>query len=215
MKQFISYQLSAISYHGRNFFLWLIVIIAFLIGFACQKDTKTDSSSDSGSIFSFDDTDKAVDLVNSANTELRDVREIFQNSKDETTELYQAVKKKDVKQIKTLCESLKQLINDGLSHGENAISKLEDAQNLNINKTFKEYLSLKEDAIRKQIDAFKIRLETARLLRDQLDASPTFSVVKVNAELQDKENKFTDVFNAASDLHQKANALYKAKGDNE
>ena len=191
---------------------------AILLFGACQKTVKVDDSTDdSGSIFNFaGDTDKAVGLVNTANDELREVRKIFQDSKDKTNALYDAVSKKDVKRVKELCESLKQTINDGLQHGNNAVEKLEAAQKLKLNSNFADYLDLKEQAINKQIEAFKVRLETARLLRDQIDANPkNFSVQKVSAELKEKEIKFTDVFNAASDLHQKANALYKAKGGNE
>lgn len=194
--------------------VWLIILNVGIFLAACgtaEKNSDEPVSTESSILDFTSDTQKAVNLVEQANTELLQVRKVFQASQDEQAGLYEAVSSKDIKRIKELCEKLKQSINDGLQHAENALSKIEAAQNLKINDDFKDYLDLKTQALKKQIEAFKIRHELARLLRDQLDVSPNTPIQKITAQLKEKEVKFTDTFSLASDFHDKANELFREK----
>jgi hypothetical protein len=94
---------------------------------------------------------------------------------------------KDAEKVKKITDDLVYLINDGIALGEGAVEKIVKAQQMNINPDFKEYLSLKEESLRKQLEAFESRRQAVRLLRDSFGTNDSALVEKQNKGLRIKK----------------------------
>lgn len=189
-----------------NRFLYLILFGA-LFCFSCQK---AENSPDNPSIFSFsDDTETAVQLVQDANDELKRIKILYNENEGKIDELKDALGKKDIEKVKEISNNLVYVINDGFVFADSAKDKLEKAQEMNINETFKEYLSLKEESLGKQIEAFKFRHEAARLLRESVGASDKLEIDQARALFKGKEENFQKTMEEARRISQQADDLAK------
>lgn len=190
------------------------VLLFFLLAFlfivsACRKN---DSSADSGGIDILnlsDQTPEAVELVNQANAELKKIKTLYQENNDQVDELKEAMKANDIDKVKKIADNLVVQINDGMNMGEDAISKIEKAQDMQISEKFKEYLRLKEQALRKQHDGFRFRFEAAKFLRDKFGGKDRAEIETAKAQLKEQDDNYQKYMLAARDLSQEANKLYK------
>ena len=187
--------------------IFCLLILAALFCFSCQK---TENGAEDSGIFSFsDDTETAVQLVQDANDELKRIKILYNENEGKIDELKEALGKKDIEKVKEISNNLVYVINDGFIFADSAKGKLEKAQELNINETFKEYLSLKEESLEKQIEAFKFRHEAARLLRESISASDKLEIDQARALFKEKEENFQKTMEEARRISEQADNLAK------
>ena len=137
-------------------FISLCLILVSLS--ACQKN----DASDSYDILQFsDDTTKAAELVSDANEDLNKIKIMYKKNETQSEELKSAMSGQDIEKVKTITANLVNIINDGTSLGQDALKKIEEAEAMNINADFKEYLELKAQSLQKQLDAFEHRRQAS------------------------------------------------------
>lgn len=183
-----------------------VCLIILFVFSACQK-SETSEISD---ILSFsDDTSAAAELVSNANEDLNKIKVMYKKNEVQLEELKIAMGDKDIEKVKKITDDLVYVLNDGMALGESAIEKISKAQAMNINEDFKEYLRLKEESLRKYLDAFEHRRQAARLLRDSFGKNDPAQIEKAKVEFKVKEENFIKTMEAARDFSKKANALAK------
>ena len=173
---------------------------------ACKK---TDSSDDFETSFFSDDTTAAAELVTQANEDLNKIKLMYKKNEDQLEELQSAMKSNDIEKVKKITDDLVYVINDGMALGESAVEKLEKAEAMNINPEFKEYLDLKTQGLRKQLEAFEERRQAARLLRDVFGANDPAMIEKSKHGFKEKEDHFQKIMEEAREIGKKANDLAK------
>ena len=185
----------------------LFVLLSLFLFAAC---TKSDSSSESFDVLSFsDDTSAASDYVLEANKDLNKIKIIYKKNEAKLEELKTAMSEKDIDKVKKITDDLVYIINDGMALGESAVEKIVKAQEMNINADFKEYLRLKEESLRKQLEAFENRRQAARLLRDSFGTNDPALIEKAKGGFKEKEESFEKMMKEAHAISLKANDLAK------
>ena len=154
-----------------------------------------------------DETDKAGELVTKANEDLREIRKIQKANFSKLEELKEAMSSKDTPRVQKILDELIDAIEDGIALGETARARIGDASEKKTNEKFKEYLRLKEEALGKQIDAFKFRVSVAKTLRDKFGTSDQAEIEKAKMEFQQQEESFQKLWDAAEDLNERATKL--------
>lgn len=191
--------------------LLIIFLAVSLAAFACRK-SESSATEPTGGIDILglsDQTTEAVELINGANAQLRKIKTIYRENNGQVDELKEAMKANDIGTVKKIADGLVIQINDGMNLGEDAISKIERAQEMQINEKFKEYLRLKEQALRKQHDGFRFRFEAAKFLRDKFGGKDKAEIEAAKEQLKEQDDNFQKYMLAARDLSQEANKLYK------
>ncbi len=189
----------------KNVLLIILVFLTLVLG--CSKDSGTSKTSEPG-IFG-DETQDASKLILEANDELKKVKAIYKANKNRSEELKAAMAQKDIEKVKTTLNDLVLQINDGLVSGESAYSKIEKAEAMDINSTYKEYLELKKDSLRKHLDAFELRRQVAQSFRNSFGGKDPKALDQAQAELTEKENEFQKLIDEGRDLSKEANDLYE------
>ena len=192
----------------RNVF---ILVLSIVICFAFLSCKKAETDSDNSSIFDFssDDTAKAVELIQAANDELKRIKILYNENETELKELREASKNQDIAKIKQISNDLVYVINDGFIFADSAKSKIDEAQQLNINPHFKDYLGLKEDSLDLQIEAFKSLHEAARLLRDSAGSQNKDEMEKAKLVFKEKDENFKKKMEEAKQKSEQADELAK------
>jgi hypothetical protein len=93
--------------------------------------------------------------------------------------------------------------------GESAIGKIEKAQQMSINADFKEYLSLKQESLQRQMDAFENYRQAARFLRDGYNPKDEKQRERVKIEFADRDANFQKIMETAREYSKKANDFAK------
>ena len=187
--------------------IFLAGLICFLVLLAACKKSETAEISD---ILDFtDDTTAAADLVTQANADLNKIKIMYKRNEDRLEELKTAMSNQDVEEVRKISDDLVYILNDGMKLCENAIEKIEKAEAMNINPDFKEYLRLKQESLRKQLDAFESRRQIARLLRDGFGANDPKLIERGKLEFKEKEENFQKTMETAREISKKANQLAK------
>lgn len=161
------------------------------------------------SIIFSDETEKAAKLVAEANEDLKRIRRIYKENEGRIEELKQAIKENQADKVRSIADELVYVINEGMSLGESAIEKIKEAEQMNINETYKEYLELKRTSLEKQLEAFELRRQSAVLLRDSFGTKDKFTIEKVKSEFKDKEENFQRQMEVARQISAEANQLAK------
>jgi uncharacterized protein YbcV (DUF1398 family) len=188
----------------------LPVSLVFLATIMFLSACKTSENSES--LIFTDETNEAVQLVSEGNLLLKDVKKIYKENEKKIDTLKEAMNAKDVETVKKLADDFVYKIDDGMTIGEDAFKKIEEASYKNSNPKFQEYLSLKKLSLRKQLDAFEFRRLLARQLRDAFKVTTDSSMLeKVKSELQQKEESFKKLISEAEKLSKEANELAKTK----
>jgi hypothetical protein len=189
-------------------FISIFSMIAFTLS-ACKP---TDSSVTTEPSFFSDETTEAVSLVKEANEMLRGVKKLYKENEKNLQDLKEAINAKNVDTVKKLSDDFVYQINDGMTLAEDAFKKIDEASNKNINSKFQEYLSLKKQALRKQLDAFEFRRQLARQLRDAFKITKDAGILeKAKGELQQKEENFRKLMDEAREISLQANELATTK----
>ncbi len=183
-----------------KFFLFLIILL-FLTLTGCNLFSESSLLED--------DTDKAIKLVNDANTNLRSIRRLYVENNKKFTEFKQALQNKEVEKVKKLANDLQYAINDGYVLAENAKEKIAKAQELEINPEFREYLQLKESSLDLQIKAFEYRRQSAKLFRDEFGTENELELKTASEKFQQNEKEFAKYMKDAEEMGKQADKMAK------
>lgn len=162
-----------------------------------------------------DETMEARKLVEEANKDLREIKKLYEeNEGDEDKpgkrqQLKQALEANDAAQVRKIADDVNYLIVDGMNYARTAIEKIQQAQELNINDEYREYLSLKEMALKKQVEGFDQYRHASRSLRDNYDPQNDAIRAKVKIEFDDRTDKYRKLMEEARDFSSQANELAK------
>jgi len=192
----------------KNFFLPVICLslCASVFLTACGKNSQTETSD----ILNFsDDTTAAAQTVADANEDLNKIKVLYKKNEDKRDELIAAMKGSDTENVRKIADDLVYIINDGMALGESAIGKIEKAREMNINSDFNEYLRLKVESLRKQMDAFENYRQAARFLRDGYDPKDDKQRASVKLEFARRDENFQKTMEGAREYVKKANDLAK------
>lgn len=185
------------------------LICFFLFGLLFAACKKSDSSEGFDVLSFSDETSAAAELVQSANEDLNKIKIMYKKSEAQQEELKAAMSEKDVEKVKKITDDLVYVINDGMALGDSAVEKIEKAEAMNINSDFKEYLGLRADSLRKQLEAFEERRQSARLMRDMFGTNDPATIEKAKHGVKEKEESFQKTLQEARDITKKANELAK------
>lgn len=186
----------------------LICLSLLVFTSSCQKSAQSESYD----ILSFsDETTAAAELISDANEDLNKIKVIYKRNESKREELKEAMKANDAENVKQIADDLVYIFNDGMRLAESAIEKIEKAQLMNINSDFREYLNLKAESLRKQLEAFENYRQAARILREGYDPKDDAQREKVKAAFAEKDDNFQKIMEEAREFSKKANELAKEK----
>ena len=153
-------------------------------------------------------TDEANKLVNEAKDDLEEIDKIDDEASKKQSDLNKSMNDKNVDETKRILGDLVKDIDRGLDKGKSAADKVEQASKLDVDSTYKEYLSIKAQAFRKEIEAWTAMREAAVIARDNYTASglPTDK----RTEYVNKVDQFKKLRQEAKDLHKKASDIARA-----
>ncbi len=156
-----------------------------------------------------DETTDAAALVRDANQDLTKIKFLYRDNEGKREELKKALESNNADQVKKVSDDVVYLINDGTGFGKSAIDKIEKAQELNANEDYKEYLRLKEESLKRQLDAFENYRQAARSLRDNYDPKNAQLRDKVKEEFKTRSENYQKIMEKARDFSNQANELAK------
>lgn len=180
-----------------------IVLIAVLFCVSCRSSGGIDILGPA------DETAEAAKIVTEANQDLTEIKKLYKKNEGKREELKTAMSADDAVAVKKIADDVVYIINDGADFGKSAIEKLERAQDMQINDDYKEYLRLKEEALKKQLAAFDNYRQAARSLRDNYDPKNTQMREKVKVEFKERSENYQKIMESARDLSNRANELAK------
>lgn len=162
-----------------------------------------------------DETADAAKLVQEANKELTEIKKIYKENEgdDEKPGLRESIKKalvaNDAAQVKILTGKAVDSIGDGMTHARTAIEKIQEAQALNVNPDYNQYLNYKELSLTKQVEAFEQYRQAARALRDNYDPNNEELRKKVAIEFDQRSDQYRKLMEDARDFSSYANEIAK------
>lgn len=180
----------------------IFLVASIALSAACK-------SSSSGLLGPVDETAEAGKLVEQANQDLKKIRELYENNEGKRQELKNALETDNEADVKRLSTEVVQLINEGTNFGNSAVDKIGEAGDMQINDQYKEYLRLKQEALKKQLSAFAQYHAAARVLRDNYDPKNAQNREKVKAEFDSRSERYRELMEKARDNSSEANELYK------
>ncbi len=190
-----------VNTRGRvNAALALIMLAAVTLACASLKNLGKNNS-----------LDEANKLVDSAKSDLEEINKISEEADEKQNELNKADRAGNVDEVKKILGELIEDIDRGTKLGESAADKVERASKMDVDSTYKEYLSLKAQAFRKEIDAFRALKEAATIARDSYTAQGL--PADKRTEYTNKINEYKKLKNEARDLHKKAADIARANPD--
>ncbi len=181
----------------------LIFIFSTAFTFSCKS---SGSSSDSGIFGPADETLEAGEIVKEANEILKNIKKLYRENEGKREDLKDAMEANKTDEARKIAEEVVRLIDTGTSNAGDALKKLQEAQEKNINPDYREYLRLKESTIRLQLDAFDKYFEAAKMLRDNFDP-------KNNAKRNDVKEKFKELSQAYREKMDNARLLSDQAND--
>jgi len=152
---------------------------------------------------------EAAQLVAEANVELKKIKVLYEKNEDKRSEIKKALEGNDAATVKRISDDVVYIINDGFDSGKAAVDKISQAQEMEINDDYREYLRLKEEALRKQMEAFEHYRQAARILRDNYDPNNTAQREKVKEEFKNRSENYAALMEKARDYSNQANELAK------
>lgn len=193
-------------YKPASRLLIYIQLCVFFLFSSCKKAEQTESYD----ILNFsDETTEAAALITDANEDLNKIKVLYKKNESKREELKAAMKENNIENVKKIADELVYIINDGMALGESAIAKIEKAQGMSINPDFKEYLSLKQESLQRQMDAFENYRQAARYLRDGYNPKDERQRERVKVEFADRDANFHKIMETAREYSKKANDLAK------
>lgn len=191
----------------KNFRLACLILLSAFI-FSCGADV-SDNENDSGFFDFSSDTEKAVKLIEEANNELRRIKNLYNQNQTSLKELKEANQNRASEKVKFISRNLVDVINDGFVIADSAKSKVIEAQKFNIHQDYKDYLSLKEQSLEKQIEAFQFLYDAAKLLSDTAGSEDKQQIEKARFVFKEKEENFQSRMEEAKKISLEADDLAK------
>ena len=182
------------------------VLISLLAMTACKSSGRTDAPT---SIFSSDETADAAKIVASANEDLTKIKVLYKDNEDKREDLKKAMETDNAEQVKKIADQVVYLINDGFDSAQSAIDKIEKAQEMQVNDDYREYLRLKEESLKHELDAFENYRQAARTLRDNYDPKNAAQRDKVKEDFKTRVDNYRKLMEQARDYSNQANELAK------
>lgn len=189
----------------QKILLVLAAIAALLLSSACRR-------SSGGGIDILGPTDETADaaqIVADANADLKKIKVLYDQNEGKREELKKAMEANDTDKVKKIADDVVYLINDGAESGKSAVDKIEKAQEMQINDDYREYLRLKEEALKRQMLAFEEYRQAARSLRDNYDPKNAQLRDKVKEEFKTRSENYQKIMEQARDYSNRANELAK------
>ncbi|MEP7074252.1 MAG: hypothetical protein ABI878_00465 [Acidobacteriota bacterium] len=184
-----------------------VIAICICASAACKRSTSTGGGIDI--LGPADETAEAGKVVADANEDLKKIKVLYDANIDKREELKKALEANDAAQVKKLADEIVYLINDGNQSGLSAVDKLQKAQELHVNDDYSEYLRLKEDSIKKELDAFEHYRQAARTLRDNYDPNNAAVRDKVKEEFKTRSENYQKTMEGARADSGQANQIAK------
>ncbi len=156
-----------------------------------------------------DETDEAAKVVAEANQDLTKIKVLHEQNESKREELKAAMEKNDAVAAKKIADDVVYLINDGAAFGNSAVEKIQKAQEMQINDDYREYLRLKEESLKLQLEAFENYRMAARTLRDNYDPKNAALRDKVKLEFKTRDENYRTIMEKARDFSNRANELAK------
>lgn len=199
-----SYQLMASSYMS----IWWLVVFALFAALVFGS-CKSSGRSESPSIFSTDETGEAAKIVASANEDLTKIKVLYKDNESKREDLKKAMEIDNAEQVRKIADEVVYLINDGFDNAQSAIDKIEKAQEMQINDDYREYLRLKEESLKRELEAFENYRQAARTLRDNYDPKNAAQREKVKEDFKNRVENYRKLMEEARDYSNQANELAK------
>lgn len=162
-----------------------------------------------------DETAEAAKLVAEANIELTKIKVLYRENEGDVEkegkrlQLSKAMEAKDKEQVRKVTTEIIQLIDEGTDNGQTAVDKIQQARDMQINADYQEYLRLKEEALKKQLEAFAKYRQAAQALRDNYDPLNSEQRDKVTAVFEERSESYREIMEKARAHSSEANELYK------
>jgi hypothetical protein len=162
-----------------------------------------------------DETPAAAQLILEANQELTKIKVLYRENegdvdkKGKRQQLREALEADDKENVQKVTGEIIQLIDEGSEHGRIAVDKIQQARDMRINDDYQEYLRLKEEALKKQLEAFAKYRQAANSLRSNYDPKNAELRDKVKQIFEEQSNSYREIMEKARDNSSQANELYK------
>ena len=156
-----------------------------------------------------DETVDAAKVIVQANEDLTKIKGLYKQSEGKREELKKALETNDAVTVKKLSDDLVYAINDGVSFGQSAVEKIQQAEEMEINADYREYLRLKEEGLKKQLEAFENYRQAAIMLRNSYDPKNKVMREKVAAEFKTRSENYSKIMENAREFSTRANELAK------
>lgn len=151
-------------------------------------------------------------LVQEAKDDLDKVEKIQDDNEDRVSKINQAENANDAAEVKKQLNEAIEAIDKGLESGNSAVDKIDRASQIETDPTYKEYLSFKAQAFRKQVEAFKKLREAAVIERDNFGKGGD-AEKKAIADFRKAYADYKKLLNEAKDLHRKADEIARKNPD--
>lgn len=188
---------------------WMICTALFAV--LCVSSCK--SSGRSGDSFEIlgpaDETAEAAQLIVQANDDLKKIKILYEKNEGKRGDIKKALETNNAEDVRKISDDVVYIINDGFDFGKSAVEKIAQAQEMEINDDYREYLRLKEEALKKQMEAFENYRQAARLLRDNYDPKNVQQRDMVKAEFTQRSENYAKIMEKARDFSNQANELAK------
>lgn len=179
----------------------MLVVIAVVLG--CK------SASDYSPFGPPDETQKAGEVISSANEDLQKIKVLYEENESMRRELKQALETNNAEQVRDVSDRVIKLIADGTIIANRALGKIDDALDMNINETYERYLDLKKDSLKRQLEAFQNYSVAAQSLKDNYDPRNEEKRNTVKNEFKNRTEKYTADMEKARSLSYQANELWQ------
>ena len=184
----------------------IVLILATLLGVASCRSSRTGEFEILGPA---DETDEAAKLVQSANQDLQQIKLLYNKNEDKREEIKKALEANNAEEVKKASNDVIDAINEGFDFGKSAVDKIGQAEEMKINDDYREYLRLKEEALKKQMEAFEEYRQAARTLRNNYDPKNAELHNKVKEDFKTRSENYAKIMEKARDLSNQANELAK------
>jgi len=188
-----------------------LLICTTLFAVLCISSCKSSGrSADSFEILGpADETAEAAQLIVQANDDLKKIKVLYEKNEGKRGDIKKALETNNAEDVRKISDDVVYIINDGFDFGKSAVEKIAQAQEMEINDDYREYLRLKEEALKKQMEAFENYRQAARLLRDNYDPKNAQQRDMVKAEFTQRSENYAKIMEKARDFSNQANELAK------